>query len=193
MNDIIKKLVKTSKCPNGYFKFNGNLEKYYTENGNIKTSSHLIEYDKTFSFINYPFLHLEISKVIHDFKNLLNPLYGFLQNEDGSSEFFKEFSEYYLSDFEKVISSYESVREKFYDQEADLLTILDLYLQNFIILDQDVNNFKINLGDISHKINNLYLCDSNFIVIVKRNKIGEIELDKKPIDSLLYTLEDSKC
>uniref|UniRef100_A0A6C0E5V6 Uncharacterized protein n=1 Tax=viral metagenome TaxID=1070528 RepID=A0A6C0E5V6_9ZZZZ len=178
---IITNLILLSKCSEGYYKLNGHLNKYQSEKGHVKSYQHTIECNNSYKSINYPFLDLEITKIIHDLKNLLNPLSTLLQNDDKSNTFLQECAACYQSDFEKVISHYESIRKKLYNQDVNLLTVLDLYLDNFIILDPTLHNFKINLGDFCNKINNLYLYDPNFIVTVKKNSHNQVELNKESI------------
>jgi hypothetical protein len=182
---FITDLTKTSKSSSGYYKYNGHFEKYQLENGCIKCYQQNTNMN-TLKSINYPFLDLEISKIIHDLKNLLNPLSTLLQNDNQSNSFIKECATYYQSDFEKVISHYESIRKKLYNQDVDILTILDLYLDSFIVIDSDLtlHNFKINLGDFCNKINNLYLNDNNCIVVIKKNNNNQIEMSKEYLNSI---------
>ena len=191
--EIAKQFIKEKNSRKGYIKLEGELFTYLNTEEELKiekvdrTKLPLVDYQ--IKSLNYPFLETEISKIIHDFKNLLNPLCGLLQNDTfACNEDLNEISQYYRQDFMKVIDDYEKIRQKFYSQRVNLLMLLDLYLNDFVILDR-MGNFTVtlttDLEKISRRLNNLHLYDGNFLVLVDILSETDFEIDKERLEEIV--------
>jgi len=185
--ELIKDTINQYQGQKGYLKWNSVVHRFQVNGEELNVDEVKEEVDllstKVVRDLNFPFVQLEISKIVHDFKNLLNPLYGMLQNNEFAIDSdLRELGQYYKKDFLKIISEYEDTRKDFYDQEINLLTILDLYLKNFIVIDNSnlpFSDWNFNLGHLSRKINNLNIENKpDFLVVVQLNLEKEIQINK---------------